>query len=266
MSSRERAQITRRLVVETITEVGLGHVGGDLSVTDILAVLFEDVAQVDPARPDWPQRDRIVVSKGHAAVALYASMALSGFLDVETLRTFAQPDSQLNGHPARTKLAGVETSTGPLGHGLPVAVGMAIGAKLRGESWQTYVITGDGEMQEGSNWEAIMLAGHRGLSNLICIVDRNRLQQGAPTETTNRLDPLDEKFRAFGWECVVVDGHDHEALRHALTKSQQGPLAVIAETTKGKGVSFMEGLPVWHHKVPSAEEAKAALEEIGTPS
>lgn len=266
MSSRERAQRTRRLVVETITEVGLGHVGGDLSVTDILAVLFEDVAQIDPDRPDWPQRDRIVLSKGHAAVALYASMALSGFLEESSLSTFAQPDSMLNGHPARTKLAGVETSTGPLGHGLPVAVGMAIGAHLRGESWQTYVVTGDGELQEGSNWEAIMLAGHRSLDNLTCIVDRNRLQQGAPTEMTNRLDPLDEKFRAFGWESIVVDGHDHDALHQAFAMSRQGPLAIIAETTKGKGVSFMEGLAAWHHKVPTTDQASAALEEIGRPS
>lgn len=265
MSSVVRAQQTRRLIVQTISRAGMGHVGGDLSVTDILAVLFADVARLDPNRADWPERDRIVLSKGHAAVAMYSSMALAGFMDVSELATFAQRDSALNGHPARTKIAGIETSTGPLGHGLPVAVGMALGAALRKDTWRTFVITGDGELQEGSNWEAIMFAGHRQLSNLVCIVDRNRLQQGAATELTNQLDPLDEKFRAFGWECMVVDGHDHEALRAALTMKQQRPLALIAETAKGKGVSFMEGLAVWHHKVPSEEQVEAALLEIGRP-
>lgn len=263
MNSRERAQRTRQLIVETISTVGLGHVGGDLSVTDILAVLYNDVLRVDPQNPHKQDRDRLVLSKGHAAVAMYTSMALSGFLEIDELASFAQDGSRLNGHPARIKLPGIETSTGPLGHGLPVAVGMAIGAKLKYESWRTFVITGDGELQEGSNWEAIMLAGHWELSNLTCIVDRNRLQQGDHTEQTNRLDPLDHKFRAFGWECLVIDGHDHDQLREALTTEHIRPRAVIAETIKGKGVSFMEGLPVWHHKVPSSEQVEAALVEIG---
>lgn len=263
MTSTERAQSIRRLVLETISGAGLGHVGGDLSVTDILAVLYTDVLRLDPQQPDWPDRDRLIVSKGHAAVSLYSAMALEGFLPTEELSTFAQAHSRLNGHPARAKLPGVETSTGPLGHGLPIAVGMAIGATIRGAGWRTFVVTGDGELQEGSNWEAIMLAGHRRLSNLTCIVDRNRLQQGAPTEETNSLDPLDAKFAAFGWEAVVVDGHDHQVLREALMAPRTGPRAVIAETTKGKGVSFMENLAVWHHKVPSHEQVAAALEEVG---
>ena len=263
MTSTERARHIRRLVLETISGAGLGHVGGDLSVTDILAVLYADVLRLDPLRPDWPERDRIIVSKGHAAVALYSAMALEGFLEIEELQTFARPHSRLNGHPARTKLPGVETSTGPLGHGLPIAVGMAIGAIISGDEWRTYVVTGDGELQEGSNWEAIMLAGHRQLTTLTCVVDRNRLQQGAPTEETNGLDPLDAKFAAFGWDAVVVDGHDHQALREALVAPHVKPRAVIAETTKGKGVSFMENLAVWHHKVPSDEQVAAALVEVG---
>lgn len=266
MDSNERAQAIRRLVLETISGAGLGHVGGDLSVADILAVLYTDVLRLDPQRPEWPNRDRLIVSKGHAAVSLYAAMALEGFLDTSELATFAQPHSRLNGHPARAKLPGVETSTGPLGHGLPIAVGMAIGATIVGADWRTFVVTGDGELQEGSNWEAIMLAGHRQLNQLTCIVDRNRLQQGAPTEETNSLDPLDAKFVAFGWDAVVVDGHDHRALREALQAPRSGPRAVIAETTKGKGVSFMENLAVWHHKVPSDEQVAAALVEVGSNS
>ncbi len=253
----------RRRVVTTIGEAGLGHVGGDFSVADILAVLFADVLRVDPADPSWPDRDRFVMSKGHAAVSLYAVLAMRGFIDEDELSTFAQPLSRLSGHPNRVKVPGVETNTGPLGHGFPVAVGMAIGAGLAGADWRTFVIVGDGELQEGSNWEAAMLAGHRGLSNLVLIVDRNHLQQGARTEDTNGLNPLDDKFRAFGWEVAEVDGHDVEALREALTASHARPLVVIARTVKGKGVSFMEDIAAWHHKVPSPEQVTAALEELG---
>ncbi len=266
MDSRERARLTRTHVLRTISGAGLGHVGGDFSVTDILAVLYSDVLRFDPANPQWPDRDRFVLSKGHAAVSFYTTLAMSGYFDLDELTSFAAEGSMLNGHPARAKVPGVETSTGPLGHGLPVAVGMAIGARIRGQQWRTFVVTGDGELQEGSNWEAAMLAGHRSLGNLTLIVDRNRLQQGARTEETNALDPLDAKFEAFGWEAVEVDGHDHEQLRRELTRTHDKPLVVIANTTKGRGVSFMEDLAVWHHKVPSPEQVDAALVEIGTSS
>lgn len=253
----------RRRVVTTIGNAGLGHVGGDLSVADILAVLFCDVLRLDPADPSWPDRDRFVMSKGHAAVSLYTVLAMRGFIDEHELSTFAQPLSRLSGHPNRVKVPGVETNTGPLGHGFPVAVGMAIGASLGDSNWRTFVIVGDGELQEGSNWEAAMLAGHRGLSNLVLIVDRNHLQQGGRTEETNGLDPLDDKFRAFGWSVAEVDGHDVEALSAALSSTHAKPLAIIARTVKGRGVSFMENLPAWHHKVPTPEQVSAALEELG---
>lgn len=262
MNSEEQARSIRQLILETISVAGLGHIGSDLSITDILAVLYTDVLHLDPERPQWPDRDRLIVSKGHAAVALYSTMTLNGFLTHDELMTFAQRDSRLNGHPARAKLPGIETCTGPLGHGLPVSVGMAVGARIVNADWKTYVVTGDGELQEGSNWEAIMFAGHQQLSGLTCIVDRNRLQQGALTEETNSLDPLDAKFEAFGWDATVINGHDHDALREAILAAGAKPRVVIAETTKGKGVSFMENQAVWHHKVPSADQFAQALAEV----
>lgn len=250
--------------LDTIAKAGLGHVGGDFSVADILALLYGAVLRVDPQDPTWSQRDRFILSKGHAAASLYTALALRGFFPADELATFAGPDSRLGGHPNRRKTPGVETNTGPLGHGLPVAVGMATGARLSGASWQTYVVVGDGEIQEGSNWEALMYAAHRDLSNLTLFVDRNRLQQGAGTEETNALDPLDDKIRAFGWETSVVDGHDIEALWAAVRapRDHGRPVAIVADTVKGKGVSFMEGLAAWHHKVPSAEQVEQAIAEL----
>ena len=249
--------------LQTIAHAGLGHVGGDFSAADVLAVLYGAILRVDPQAPDWPERDRFVMSKGHAAASLYTALALRGFFHAEELATFAGPDSRLGGHPNRRKTPGVETNTGPLGHGLPVAAGMAKGAALQGAAWRTYVIVGDGEMQEGSNWEAIMFAAHQGLANLTLIVDRNRLQQGAGTEETNGLDPLDEKLRAFGWDTVVVDGHDIAVVRAAIEAPRDGrPRALVAEAVKGKGVSFMENLAAWHHKVPSPEQVEQALAEL----
>ena len=256
------ARRIRMTVLQTIHGAGLGHVGGDFSVTDILATLYGAVLRVDPAAPAAPARDRFIMSKGHAAVSLYTTLALRGFFDEAELATFAQPLSRLNGHPNRVKVPGVETNTGPLGHGFPVAVGCAIGAELAGTGSQTFVVVGDGELQEGSNWEAAMFAGHRCLTNLAVIVDRNGLQQGARTEDTNSLDSLGEKFSAFGWEAVEVPGHDVAALLEALTAPRSRPLAVIARTTKGKGVSFMEDGVAWHHKVPSADQVQAALVEL----
>ncbi len=250
--------------LDTIAHAGLGHIGGDYSATDILAVLYGAVLRVDPAQPSWPGRDRFVMSKGHAAASLYTALAWRGYFPPDELRTFAGNDSRLGGHPNRRKTPGVETNTGPLGHGLPIAAGMALGARLGGQDWRTYVIVGDGEMQEGSNWEAIMFAAHQRLSNLTLIVDRNRLQQGAGTEDTNSLDPLDEKLRAFGWDAVVVDGHDIQAVWDAVVRptADGRPRAVVAETVKGKGVSFMENLAAWHHKVPSAEQVEQARAEL----
>jgi len=253
----------RGSVLRMIGQAGLGHVGGDLSVTDILATLFFGVLDLDPANPTRPDRDRFILSKGHCAAALYSTLALRGFIPADLLGSFMAPLSVLNGHPNRRKVPGVEANTGPLGHGLPIGVGSAIAARLSGSAWRTFVVLGDGELQEGSNWEAAMSAGHRGLDTLTAIVDRNRLQQGARTEDTNRLEPLADKWRAFGWEVVELDGHDHCALWAAFTAAPAGrPRCVIARTIKGKGVSFMEDRVEWHHKVPSPAQIEQALAEV----
>ncbi|WP_129669301.1 transketolase [Phytoactinopolyspora endophytica] len=259
---RARAQRTRRSIIRMIDQAGAGHIGGDLSATDILTSVFFGVMRVDPNEPTAPDRDCFILSKGHCAAALYSTLAAAGYVDERELDTFMAPGSALNGHPSRGKVAGVETSTGPLGHGLPVGVGTAIAAKLTGSDARTYVVTGDGEMQEGSNWEALMSAAQYHLDNLTLIVDRNRLQQGARTEETNGLDPLDTKLASFGWDVREVDGHDFGQLLTALTTPSDRPVAIIANTIKGKGVSFMEDRVEWHHKVPDAEQVRRALAEL----
>ncbi|MGD6748090.1 transketolase [Streptomyces sp. BH106] len=254
----------RRDILTTIQAAGMGHVGGDLSVTDLLVTALWGTLRVEPADPCAPLRDRFVLSKGHCAAALYSTLASCGFFPRARLTEFMAPLSPLNGHPARLKVPGVETNTGPLGHGFPVATGCALGARIRGEDWRTLVVLGDGEMQEGSNWEAAMTAAHYGLSNLTAVVDRNRLQQGARTEDTKSLEPLNEKWASFGWEVRVIDGHDHRAIKEAYAPSTTGrPVAVIANTVKGKGVSFMEDRVEWHHKVPTDEQVALALQELG---
>ena len=259
----DMATAVRRADLRMIARAKLGHIGGDYSVTDILATLYGAVLNVDPANPTDPERDRFILSKGHCAGALYATLAECGFFPQAELETFAQPLSALNGHPNRTKVPGVETNTGPLGHGFPVAVGHAIAAKLQGSPRRTFVVMGDGELQEGSNWEAAMTASHYGLSALTAIVDRNGLQQGARTEDTKTLEPLADKWASFGFEVRNVDGHDYGQLLKAFEPSTTGrPVAVIANTTKGKGVSFMEDRVEWHHKVPSGEQVQAALAEL----
>jgi transketolase len=253
----------RRNVVTMVDRAGIGHIGGDLSVTDILVTLFGSVLDVDPTRPDREDRDRFILSKGHCAGALYATLAQCGFFAKEELATFMAPLSALNGHPNRTKVPGVETNTGPLGHGFPVAVGCALAARLRGLDYRTFVVLGDGELQEGSNWEAAMTAAHYELDRLTAIVDRNRLQQGARTEETKQLEPLADKWASFGFEVRTIDGHDYAQLLAAFAPSRTGkPVAVIADTIKGKGVSFMEDRVEWHHKVPSPEQVQAAIQEL----
>jgi transketolase len=257
------ARTVRLADLEMISRAKLGHIGGDYSVADILATLYGAVLNVDPEDPRNPERDRFVLSKGHTAGALYATLAHLGFFPVAELETFLEPLSPLNGHPNRTKVPGVETNTGPLGHGFPVAVGAALAARLQGSPRRTFVVLGDGELQEGSNWEAAMTAAHYGLANLTAVVDRNRLQQGAGTEETKQLEPLADKWRAFGFEVREVDGHDYGQLLGALTPTgTDKPVCVIAHTTKGKGVSFMENRAEWHHKVPSADQVVSAREEL----
>jgi transketolase len=250
-------------VLKTISHAGIGHIGGEFSAADILATLFFGVLRVDPQRPAWEQRDRFILSKGHCAVSLYCVLAKLGFIDSALLPTFAGPLSRLNGHPNRRKVPGVESNTGALGHGLPFGVGCAVAARIAGADWRTYVVTGDGELQEGSNWEAAMCAGDRALANLTVVVDRNLLQQGARTEDTNRLEPLADKWRAFGWDVFEADGHDHGLLFDTFTAPPSSkPRCVITHTTKGKGVSFMQDRVEWHHKVPSPEQVKQAVTEL----
>jgi transketolase len=257
------ARAVRRDIVTMIDAAQLGHIGGDLSVTDILVALFGAVLDVDPQQPAWPDRDRFILSKGHCAGALYATLARCGYFPREELRTFMAPLSMLNGHPDRKKVPGVETNTGPLGHGFAVAVGCALAAQLQDAAWRTFVVLGDGEMQEGSNWEAAMTGAHYELAGLTAVVDRNRLQQGAGTEETKRLEPFADKWRSFGWEVREIDGHDFGALLEVFDGPTTGkPIAVIANTIKGKGVSFIEDRVEWHHKVPSADQVRAALEEL----
>jgi transketolase len=262
---RAAARGIRRRNVEMVRAAGNGHIGGDLSAADIVATLYCAVLKVDPDRPEDPERDRYIQSKGHASGVLYATLAATGFIPDDLLDAYMAEGSPLNGHPDRNKVPGVETNTGPLGHGLPVAVGTAIAARLDGSPRRTFVLCGDGELQEGSNWEAIMAAGHRGLDNLVAIVDRNGLQQGARTEDTNGLDPLDAKFAAFGWAVREIDGNDVDALlaAFAAVPFEPGrPSCVIARTVKGRGVSFIEDRVEWHHKVPSAEQVDVALAEL----
>ena len=260
---RENALWMRRRAFTMVHAAQLGHPGGDFSATDILATLFFGVLRYDAAAPRDPARDRFVMSKGHATGVLYTALCRAGFYDEDLLKTYMQPGSRLNGHPNRQYLPGVEANTGPLGHGLPVATGIAIAGQMDGAEYRTFVLTGDGELQEGSNWEAAMTAGHRKLSHLTVIVDRNRLQQGQGTEETSRLDPLPEKWEAFGWEAVEVDGHDHGQLVDVLGAAPgDRPRAVIAITIKGKGVSFMENQASWHHGVPTDEQYAQAMEEV----
>lgn len=261
------ANRTRIRAMTMTNHSGLGHTGGDLSSSDILTCLYlGGILRVDPTNPGWERRDRFIMSKGHCSAAFYSTLAERGFFPVEQLKTFMDPLSPLNGHPDRNKLPGVEANTGPLGHGAPIAVGAALAAKMRGEAWRVFVLTGDGELQEGSNWEAAMTAQHYNLDNLTVIVDRNRIQQGDFTEKTIRMDPLGAKWEAFGFAVKEIDGHDYEQLMeafHALPLAQGKPTCLIANTVKGKGVSFAENKPAWHHGVPTREQLELAAKELG---
>jgi len=260
----------RRLILQSIHTAGAGHIGGPLSCTDLLVNLYFDRLNIDPHRPDWAERDRFILSKGHSSIALYTVLALRGYLPVAELATFDAAHSRLQGHPDMTALPGLDMSTGSLGQGLSPGVGMALGARLRGFPFRTYVILGDGEIQEGQVWEAAFTASRMKLDNLVAIVDYNSLPQyGWPHESGHtRAVPYDDpggKFAAFGWNVVACDGHDHTSIRAALDQAAATsgrPTAVIATTVKGKGISFMEGDYLWHAKVPTAAELEAALGEL----
>lgn len=262
---RKIANRVRRRDLQAVFEAGAGHIGGEMSVTDLLTALYFHTMKVDPAAPLDPERDRLILSKGHTALALYVILSEKGFIPKDEISTFLKHGSRLNGHPNRVKVPGVETNTGPLGHGLPIAVGMAQAAKLDGADWRTFVITGDGEMQEGSNWEAIMAAAQFKLDNLTLIIDHNRLQQGARLADTNDVAPLPPKLEAFGWAVEEIDGHDMDQICRALspeTAPRGKPKCIVAHTNKGHGISFMSDNVAWHHKVPDAEQYKQAMAEL----
>lgn len=255
----------RKRDLQAVFEAGAGHIGGEMSVTDILTALYFKIMNIEPQNPTAPQRDRLVLSKGHTALALYVVLAEKGFMPSEEISTFLQHKSRLNGHPNRVKVPGVETNTGPLGHGLPIGVGMAKAAQLNRETWRTFVITGDGEMQEGSNWEAIMAGAQFKLDNLTLIIDHNRLQQGARLADTNNLAPLAPKLEAFGWAVEEIDGHDMAQICTALsadTITTGKPKCIVAHTNKGQGISFMSDNVAWHHKVPNEDQYKQAMAEL----
>ena len=260
----EKAAQIRIDLLEMIYNAGMGHTGSSLSNTDILTTLYYSVMNVNPNEPNWEDRDRFVLSKGHAVESYYCILADLGFIDKDELTTFCQYQSRLIGHP-NNKVPGVEMNTGALGHGLSVAVGMAKAAKMDKRDYRVFVLMGDGEQAEGSIWEASMSAAHFGLDNLIGIIDRNRLQITGSTEEVMALEPLAEKWKSFGWQVVEVDGHDFQQLRETLSSipvEKGRPTLVVANTVKGKGVSFSENNPTWHHHVPSEDELNRAIQEL----
>ena len=252
----------RRRILEIITHAGAGHTGGSLSCIDILNVLYNRVLRVSPATFASPDRDRYIQSKGHSVEALFVVLADRGFFPDERLETLCQYRSHFVGHPTR-KVPGIEHNTGALGHGLPIAVGTAIAGNKDKRDFRVFTLLGDGELAEGSNWEALMAAAHYRLDNLVAIVDHNTLQITGRTRDVCCNDPLDEKFRAFGCDVRVTDGHSIPQLTDALTYRSEGrPLVVIANTIKGKGVTFMQDVAKWHHGVPSEQEYALALREL----
>ncbi len=253
----------RKKTLEAIFEAGAGHTGGSLSCLDILNVLYNRILNVSPQRVSDSNRDRYVQSKGHSVEALYAVLADRGFFPESELKTICRYKSHFVGHPTR-HIPGIEMNTGALGHGLPICNGMALAGKMDAAPYRVFTLLGDGELAEGSNWEAAMAAGHYKLDNLTAIIDHNMLQITGRTHDVCSNEPLDEKFRAFGWSVKVVNGHNFAELTDALSKPSEAgkPTCVITNTVKGKGVSFMEGVVKWHHGVPSEAELKQALSEL----
>ena len=259
---QQKALEIRKEALNMIYEGKTGHTGGSLSETDILVTLFYSVMNFDASHPEWPERDRFVLSKGHSVEAYYVILADLGYLPKEELKTFSKFGTRLIGHP-NNKVPGIEVNSGALGHGLSMAAGMALAAKLDKKDYRVFVLMGDGELAEGSVWEAAMAASYYKLDNLYAIVDRNGLQISGATEDVMGLEPLADKWRSFGFAVDSVDGHDYGAIKHALMKkTAEKPTLLIARTTKGKGVSFMENQAKWHHGVPSEEQLAQALAEL----
>ncbi len=265
MTTDEVKAFSKAIRIEALKMVhasNSSHLGGAFSMADILAVLYGGVMNVNPKNPRWPDRDRFLLSKGHACSALYAALALRGFFDMSQLTSFAQNGSFFTSH-ANHHIPGVELSTGSLGHALSFGCGLALAAKRRGQAWRVFTLLSDGELDEGSNWEALLFAPHHHLNNMVVIVDHNKIQSLGHVNEVLDLGPLSEKFKSFGWYVTVTDGHDHAALSAAITKkTDDKPHIIIAETVKGKGVDFMEEKLLWHYRTPDAEQFRNALEQL----
>ena len=262
---RAKARDIRKHVVRMVGAASSGHPGGSLSAADIVTVLYFNEMNIRPDDPEWPDRDRFVLSKGHAAPVLYAALAEAGYFPAGELVTLRRIDSRLQGHPSIRSTPGVEMSTGSLGQGLSAACGMAIAAKLDGAAWRVYALLGDGELEEGQIWEAVMTAAHRRLDNLTAFVDANGLQIDGPVADIKSMERIGDRFAAFGWHVVEMDGHDIPAIMAALAEARntQGwPTVVVARTVKGKGVSFMENQLGWHGTAPKPDQVRAALAEL----
>lgn len=260
------SKLIRRDIVTMLTESASGHPGGSLSIADIMAVLFFDEMNMDPKDPKNPDRDRFVLSKGHAAPALYSALARKGYFEVEELLTLRKIDSRLQGHPNMNDLPGIDMSTGSLGQGISAAVGMALAGKLDKKDYRVFTILGDGELEEGQVWEAAMSGAHYKLDNLTAFVDNNGLQIDGNIEDVMNPGPIDKKFEAFGWNVIKINGHDYDEIREAIKKAKETkgqPTVVVCSTIKGKGVSFMENQAGWHGNAPNKEQCEQALKEIG---
>lgn len=261
----QKAREVRRDILTEIFEAQSGHPGGSLSATDILTYLYFREMNIDPREPGKEDRDRFVLSKGHIAPAYYAVLAERGYFPKEELKTLRKVGSNLQGHPCMTHCNGIDMSSGSLGQGISVAVGMALGAKMRKKDYRVYTMLGDGELQEGQVWEALMFAGHRRLDNLVVVIDNNGLQIDGPVDQVCSPYPLEDKLRAFQFSVVTIDGHDMNQIAEAFQKAKETkgcPFAIVAKTVKGKGVSFMENNASWHGKAPNEQEYRRAMEEL----
>lgn len=264
-TTEELALHVRRHVVRMTHLGNSSHVGSALSIADLMAVLYGKILRVDPANPKWSDRDRFILSKGHAGAAVYATLAECGFFPVEDLAGHYQDGSKLSGHISHKGVPGVEFSTGSLGHGLGVCAGLALAAKRRGKNHRVFCLLSDGEFDEGSNWEAILFSAHHKLDNLVAVIDFNKIQSLGTVSETLELEPFADKWRAFGWAVREIDGHDHAMIQNALGDSldaPSSPTCVLAHTTKGKGVSFMENSVLWHYRSPQGDEYERAMKEL----
>lgn len=263
---KEKSNAIRRHIIEMLHKSGSGHPGGSLSAADIVTVLYFKEMKIDPKNPKWEDRDRFVLSKGHAAPVLYAALAEKGYFEIEELSKLRKIDSMLQGHPDMKGTPGVEMSTGSLGQGFSAASGMAIAGKLDNKDYRVYVLLGDGELQEGIIWETAMSAAHYKLDNLTAILDFNKLQIDGFNKEVMSIDPVTDKFKAFGWQVIEIDGHNYEEIIEAIQRAKETkdqPTIIIAHTIKGKGVSFMENQVGWHGNAPKDEERDQALKELG---